>query len=131
MRDRGAERAVLGAFRVDVDPLVIAGGVGEFVDLFLGDFAVFGDAEVGSGEGGQFVEVDDEIGHLLPPVVVFGLRKYDGGAVLPPSGFSCCSGSVAVRALASSVSVRRQRVKALSPVRARPTMRALISWVPS
>ena len=64
MGDRGAEGAVLGAFRVHVDPLVIAGGVGEFVDLFLGDFAVVGGAEVGAGEGEQFVEVDDEIGHL-------------------------------------------------------------------
>ena len=63
MGDRGAERAVLGAFRVDVDPLVVPGGVGELVDLVLGDFAVLGDPEVGAGEGEQFVEIDDEIGH--------------------------------------------------------------------
>ena len=67
---RPAERAVLGAFRVHVDPLVIAGGVGEFVDLFLGDFYVFGDPEIGAGEGiaaaakiGQFVkEIEGQLG---------------------------------------------------------------------
>jgi len=36
-RNRFAERAVLGALRVDVDPLVVAGGVGEHVDPGLVD----------------------------------------------------------------------------------------------
>ena len=35
--DRAAERAGLGPLGVDVDPLVVAGGVGELVDLLLGD----------------------------------------------------------------------------------------------
>ena len=122
MGDRGAERAVLGAFRVDVDPLVVAGGVGEFVDLFLGDFAVFGDPEVGAGEGEQFVEVDDEIGHLCLLMGLLELGMSDGGAARTLSG---------VRVHWSVQFARGQRVKALSPVRARPTMRALISWVPS
>ena len=37
MRDGGAERAVLGALRIGVDPLVIAGQRGERVDVLLGD----------------------------------------------------------------------------------------------
>ena len=37
MRDRRAERAVGGARRVDVDPLVVTRRVGEQVHLLLGD----------------------------------------------------------------------------------------------
>ena len=36
VRDRRAERAVGGALRVDVDPLVVVGCVGERVDALLG-----------------------------------------------------------------------------------------------
>jgi hypothetical protein len=36
VRDRSAERAGGGAFGVDVDPLVVAGRVGELADLLLG-----------------------------------------------------------------------------------------------
>jgi hypothetical protein len=35
--DRAPEGPVLGALGVDVDPLVVAGGVGERVDPLLGD----------------------------------------------------------------------------------------------
>src|SRR5581483_1016223 len=35
--DGAAERARLGPLRIDVDPLVVTGGVGELVDLLLGD----------------------------------------------------------------------------------------------
>jgi len=42
VRDRAAERGLfLGALRVDVDPLVIVSGVGELIDLFLGDEVPF------------------------------------------------------------------------------------------
>ena len=40
MGDRGAEGALgLGALDVDVDPLVVAGELGELVDVLLGDRA--------------------------------------------------------------------------------------------
>lgn len=40
MRDRGAERALaLGAFDVNVDPLIVAGQIREGVDVGLGDLA--------------------------------------------------------------------------------------------
>jgi hypothetical protein len=35
--DRAAERRVLGPLGVDVDPLVVAGDLGERVDVVLGD----------------------------------------------------------------------------------------------
>lgn len=37
VRDQPAERSVRGADRVEVDPLVVVSGVGEAVDLVLGD----------------------------------------------------------------------------------------------
>ena len=46
MGDRAAERPGLGPLDVDVDPLVVAGGVGELVDLVLGDLDVVAVAEV-------------------------------------------------------------------------------------
>ena len=46
MGDRAAERPVLGALGVDVDPLVVAGRVGEQVDLLLGDGRPLGPPEV-------------------------------------------------------------------------------------
>ena len=60
MGDRAAERAGLGALGVDVDPLVVAGRVGEGVHLFLGDLDVGAVAEVLADEGLEFVgSVDD------------------------------------------------------------------------
>ncbi|MNR48008.1 hypothetical protein D3C85_1671860 [compost metagenome] len=100
MCDRGSKGAVLGAFRIGVDPLLVIRGIGEQVDLLLGDLTVIGGAKVLAGHGEQGVEIDDEIGHLC---------------------LLCCCVLVCVV----------QWMKALSPVRARPTMRALISWVPS
>ena len=42
--DRPAERPVLGPLGIDVDPLVVAGGVGERVDPLLGDLQPVGRA---------------------------------------------------------------------------------------
>ena len=44
--DRAAERRLARALRVDVDPLVVAGDVGERVDVVLGDLVPVGGAEV-------------------------------------------------------------------------------------
>ena len=46
MRDRAAERRLRRALGVDVDPLVVAGDVGERVDLGLRDLVPVGDAEL-------------------------------------------------------------------------------------
>ena len=45
MGDRAAERRLLRALGVDVDPLVVAGDVGERVDVLLGDLVPVGGAE--------------------------------------------------------------------------------------
>ncbi|SPA54535.1 exported protein of unknown function [Cupriavidus taiwanensis] len=46
VRDAGAVGALRGALRVDVQPLVVAGGMGELVDLLLGDAGPGAGAEV-------------------------------------------------------------------------------------
>lgn len=46
MRDRAAERPGCRPLGVDVDPLPVAGGVGEQVDLMLGDRTPPGVAQV-------------------------------------------------------------------------------------
>ena len=46
MRDRAAERACRRALRVDVDPLVVAGRVGERVDPLLRDLEPLARAEL-------------------------------------------------------------------------------------
>ena len=60
-----AERAVLRALGVDVDPLVVVGGVGEQVDAVLRDLEPVGVAEVGAGQAGG-VGVGDGGGHGVP-----------------------------------------------------------------
>jgi hypothetical protein len=57
--DRAAERRLRGALRVDVDPLVVAGHVGEGVDLGLRDLVPVGDAELGPHRFAQLVEAGD------------------------------------------------------------------------
>ena len=46
MRHTGTKRAGLGTFWIDVDPLMIVGGIGKLVDTLLGQFDPFGRAEV-------------------------------------------------------------------------------------
>ena len=52
VRDRRAERPVLGPLDVAVDPLVVERRLGELVDLVLGDRDPVGGAEIGA-DGGQ------------------------------------------------------------------------------
>src|SRR6478735_2078424 len=54
--DGAPERAVLGAVDVDVDPLVVTGGLREDVDALLVDRQPIGGAELLTGGGGHFVE---------------------------------------------------------------------------
>src|ERR1700683_2512130 len=46
MGDRATEGAVLGALGIDVDPLVVAGDLGEAVDVLLRDQAPLADADL-------------------------------------------------------------------------------------
>ena len=57
MGDRTAEGALgVRPLDVDVDPLVVAGGVGEQVHPLLGDLDPVGPAEVPAGGAAQLVE---------------------------------------------------------------------------
>ena len=62
MGDRASERACLGPLDVDVDPLVVACGVGELVHLLLGDLHVVAVAEVLADLGLQSVDAVDDRG---------------------------------------------------------------------
>jgi hypothetical protein len=56
VRDGAPERAGCGALEVHVDPLVVAGGVGELVDPLLGDLDPLAGAELLAGRLGQLLE---------------------------------------------------------------------------
>ena len=59
MGDRAAERSGVGLLDVDVDPLVVAGGVREQVDLILGDLDVRAVAEMLADETLELVGAVD------------------------------------------------------------------------
>ena len=56
MGDRAAERPRLGLLDVDVDPLVVAGRVGEQVDLLLAQLLPVAVAEVLTSLGPELVQ---------------------------------------------------------------------------
>ena len=55
MGDRRPERPVLRALGIDVDPLVVAGGVGELIDPVLGDLQPLAVPEVRARRRAQLV----------------------------------------------------------------------------
>jgi hypothetical protein len=63
MGDRGAERSGRGALRVDVDPLVVAGGVGERVDPVLVHGEPVAGAQVRTDGGSQVVGAAEDVRH--------------------------------------------------------------------
>src|SRR5690242_1060634 len=65
VRDRAAERPGGGPFAVHVDPLVVAGRVGEGVDAVLGDLQPAGVPEVGPGQRLEFVQAVSGGGHAV------------------------------------------------------------------
>src|SRR5947208_2876901 len=73
VRDRTAERPVLGAFRIDVDPLVIARRVGEPVHLLLRDLVPRTRAEVAIA--GPFQLVDGQRRRHLAPSRISNSRS--------------------------------------------------------
>ena len=60
MRDGDTEGAVLGPLGVDVDPLVVVGGVGEEVHPLLGDRLPLGMAELLADELVEGVDAVDD-----------------------------------------------------------------------
>src|ERR1700692_650878 len=76
MGDRLAARHLaLGALDIDMDPLVVAGGVGEFVDLLLGDRVPVADPDllalIGLQIGGAL--------QLQYPLLPLAMRLYADG----------------------------------------------------
>src|SRR6478672_8741189 len=65
VRDRAAERPRGGALAVHVDPLVIAGRIGEGVDPALGDLQPAGVPEVGPGQLLELVQAVSGGGHAV------------------------------------------------------------------
>src|SRR5690606_24670356 len=61
--DGPSEGAVLRPLGIDVDPLVVTGGVGEGVHLLLGDHELVGPAEVLADEGLELGVAVDGAGH--------------------------------------------------------------------
>ena len=61
MHDRSAERSCHGALRVNVNPLIVAGYFGKFVDVLLGDLHPVAYAELLANAAANVVEsVDDK-----------------------------------------------------------------------
>ena len=64
MRDRAAEpRFTRRALAVDVDPLMVAGGVGELVDSVLGDLEPVAGRDLAADPAREFVDVNGLLGH--------------------------------------------------------------------
>jgi hypothetical protein len=62
MRDRRAVGTfLLGPLDIDVDPLVVAGDIGEVIDALLVDFQPFADAEFGADQTGRVVDGGNEL----------------------------------------------------------------------
>ena len=57
MRNGRTEGALLGPLHIDMDPLVIARGLGELVDLLLGDGHPFGRGHILTDTSGQLGQV--------------------------------------------------------------------------
>ncbi len=70
VRDGAAERAGRGAGRVHVDPLVVAGRVGEGVHPLLGHLGPAGAPEVGASQRGDLLQAVHDGAHaVVPPCV--------------------------------------------------------------
>ena len=86
MRDGGAEGPGLGAFGIDVDPLVVAGGVGKLVDVLLRHLVPVGDGDFLARQGRQFVEgVEGFHARNLAPPAARGCPPRDCPAQSPSS----------------------------------------------
>src|ERR1700687_3918600 len=76
MRDRLAARHLaLGALDIDMDPLMVAGRVGEFVDLLLGDGVPVADPDLLAFVGLQIGGAFDFQHRELPLAKPFGAER--------------------------------------------------------
>src|SRR5262249_19703684 len=85
VRDRAAERAVLGALDVDVDPLVVARHAGELVDRLLRDEVPVAHSELLADVIVDLVESGECEHRLRPSFAGLPLRAPRAPAV-PPTG---------------------------------------------
>src|ERR1700730_679189 len=67
MRDRGTEWACRCALRVEVDPLMVAGRIGERVDLVLGDRVPAAGTQVLARGGDELISGGEGAHHRAPP----------------------------------------------------------------
>src|SRR5207245_2300972 len=81
--NRPAERTALRPLRVDVDPLVVAGGFCELVHLLLGDLVPVAVAQVVADSGFELVCAFDRGGH--------GRTLWSAGSKVPKACQRSCS----------------------------------------
>jgi hypothetical protein len=75
--DGAAERTGRRPLGIDVDPLVVAGGVGEEINLLLSHRAIVAETQVGAHERSQIIDAFDVCGHnnlLTDSIFRGGLR---------------------------------------------------------
>lgn len=86
--NRATKRSTLGPFGVYVDPLVVAGGVSEQVDLILGHGDVLAIAEVLADQILEGVQAFDgcchDVSSVPTTVTTLGLHRYHGAVTLSP-----------------------------------------------
>ncbi|MNJ66924.1 hypothetical protein D3C77_630460 [compost metagenome] len=75
MGDAAAKRALRGAHGVDMDPLVVAGRLGEQIDPFLGHLQPFGMPQVQALGGDQFFGSVEHDSHERFPYALAKLRR--------------------------------------------------------
>ena len=66
MRDRRTERSLSRTDRIDVDPLVIIGRVGEQVDALLRDLQPIGRTELAALGSDELVQPTELLHHFSP-----------------------------------------------------------------
>ena len=114
--DRRAERSRFGAFGVDVDPLVVERGLGEFVDLVLGDRDPVGHAEIGA-DGAEQVLGRSEVRRHGPDAIRLGAADVDASPMAGVSPFAAPSATSAPASSRSTCATRRSSAR--SPTRSR------------
>ena len=66
MRDRPAERAAGRTLRIDVDPLMVIGGVREQIDALLCDLQPIGRTELAALGSYELVQPTELLHHFAP-----------------------------------------------------------------
>jgi hypothetical protein len=82
MCDCSAEWAIGRPLRVDVDPLVVVGGIGEQVDPVLADLQPLSGTQLGTFGCDEFVGPSNSQGAAVPAYTVTG--TVPAGYALPP-----------------------------------------------